>query len=103
MSTSQADVAQHQRVTPPASLTDQPLTPPLTDKKPFAGALRVIALFFREIQEGKNTTRDTQIEFALAEGQYGHIETTLQQDDVLSGHVQDKIRFVDLRLREHHS
>ncbi|KAI2479408.1 hypothetical protein Ptr902_08673 [Pyrenophora tritici-repentis] len=92
MSTSQADVAQHQHVTPPPSLTDQPLTPPLTDKKPFAGALHVIALF-REIQEGRNTTRDTQIEFELAEGEYDHIERTLQQDHVLWGYVQDKIRY----------
>ncbi|KAF1952620.1 hypothetical protein CC80DRAFT_527689 [Byssothecium circinans] len=68
-----ADVAQHQRATPPPSLTDQPLTPPLADKK--------------------NITRDTQIEFELAEGEYSHIERTLQQDDVLSGYVQDKIRY----------
>ncbi|KAA8627250.1 Z1 domain containing protein [Pyrenophora tritici-repentis] len=92
MSTSQADVVQRQHVTPPPSLTDQPLTPPLTDKKPFAGALHVIALF-REIQQGRNTTRDTQIEFELAEGEYDHIERTLQQDHVLWGYVQDKIRY----------
>jgi hypothetical protein len=99
MSTSQADVAQHHHVTPPPSLTDQPSTPPLTDKKPFAGALRVIALF-KEIQAGRNIKQDTQIDFKLAEGEYGHIERTLQQDDVLSGYVQDKIRLVDLRHGE---
>ncbi|KAH5618965.1 hypothetical protein HBI23_245930 [Parastagonospora nodorum] len=92
MSTSQADVTQHQRVTPPPFLTDQPLTPPLTDKKPSAGALRVIALL-RDIQEGRSITGDTKIEFELAEGDYAHIERTLQQDDVLSGYVQNKIRY----------
>jgi hypothetical protein len=37
-STSQTDVMQHQNVTPPPKFTDQPLTPTLTDKKPFAEA-----------------------------------------------------------------
>ncbi|KAF1841541.1 uncharacterized protein K460DRAFT_388461 [Cucurbitaria berberidis CBS 394.84] len=92
MSTSQGGVAQHQHVTQPPSTTDQPLTPLLTDKKPFAGALRVIALF-RDIQAGRITKRDTQVEFQLAEGEYGHIERTLRRDDVLSGYVQDKIRY----------
>ena len=78
------------------------MTPPLTDKKPFAGALHVIALF-REILQGRNTTRDTQIEFELAEGEYDHIERTLQQDHVLWGYVQDKIRFVNLGHGEDHS
>jgi hypothetical protein len=84
------------------SLTDQPLTPPLTDKKPFAGAVRVTALL-RDLQKGRNTTSDTQIEFELTEEDYRHIERILQQDEALSGYVEDKIRFVDLRHREDHS
>jgi hypothetical protein len=102
MSTSQARVAQHQRVTPPQSLIKQPLTPPSTDKKLFAGALRVIALF-KDIQQGRHTTRDTQIEFKLAEGEYDYIERTLQQDDELWGFAQNKIRFVSFRHPKGHS
>jgi hypothetical protein len=79
MSISQADVMKHPDVTPPPRFTDQPLTPPLTDKKPFAGALRVIALF-RQIHAGIDTERDARIEFQLAEGEYDQIESTLQQD-----------------------
>jgi hypothetical protein len=102
MSKSQAGVAQRQHVTPPPSLIEQPLTPPLTDKKLFAGALPVIALF-RDIQAGRNIRQETHIEFQLAEGEYGHIENTLRQDDVLSGYVHDKIRLVDRRHCEDHS
>ncbi|KAF2021774.1 hypothetical protein BU24DRAFT_457712 [Aaosphaeria arxii CBS 175.79] len=80
MSTSQADLTQYPRVTPPQSIADQPLTPPKTDKKAIAGALR--------------------IEFRLVEGEYGLIEKTLQQDNVLSGYVQDKIRSVNFRYYE---
>lgn len=103
MSTLQEDVVQHQRVTPPSSLIDrQPLTPPLTDKKPFAEAIRVVA-FFREILEGRNTTRDRLVEFKLAEGDYAHIERTLRQDDELWGFAQNKIRFVDIKHGENYS
>jgi hypothetical protein len=91
MSISQADETQYQHVTPPSSFTSQPLTPPLTDKRPSAGALRVIALF-RQIQAGRNTKQGTWIEFQLAQGEYDEIESTLWQDDVLSGFVKDKIR-----------
>jgi len=86
MSMSQADVTKHQDVTPPSSFTDQPLTPPLTDKKPYAGALHVIALF-KQIQSGIDAEQDARTEFQLAEGEYDQIESILQQDDVLSGYV----------------
>ena len=91
MSMSQADVTQHQHVTPPSSFTNQPLTPPSTDKKPLGAPLRVIALF-RQIQEGRSSEQGTWIEFQLARGDYKEIESTLQQDDVLGGYVKDKIR-----------
>ncbi|KAF9733735.1 hypothetical protein PMIN01_08078 [Paraphaeosphaeria minitans] len=74
---SQADLMKHQNVTPPPTFTDQPLTPPLTDKKPFAEAHR------------------------LADGEYDQIESTLQQNDVLSGYVDEKIRRVaDVAFRD---
>jgi hypothetical protein len=91
MSISPADVKQHQHITPPSSFTNQPLTPPLTDKRPFTGPFHVIALF-RQIQAGRNTKQGTWIEFRLTQGEYDEIESTLQQDDVLSGFVKDKIR-----------
>ena len=91
MSTSQADVMQPRAVTPPPRFTDQPLTPPLTDKKPFTEAPRVIALF-RHIHSGGIAERDAQTDFQLADGEYDQIESTLQQDDVLSGYVEEKIR-----------
>ncbi|KAF2001250.1 hypothetical protein P154DRAFT_490637 [Amniculicola lignicola CBS 123094] len=90
MSISQADVTQH--IAPPSRFTNEPLTPPLTDKKLFAGALRVIA-FFRHIQAGENIKQGPWIEFQLAQGEYDEIERTLQQDDVLAGYVKDKIRY----------
>jgi hypothetical protein len=90
MSISQAVVAQD-RITPPSSFTDEPLTPPLTDKKPFATAPRIIA-FFRHIQAGRNTNQRPWIEFQLVRGEYDEIVRTLQEDDVLAGYVKDKIR-----------
>ncbi|KAF2804388.1 uncharacterized protein BDZ99DRAFT_397834 [Mytilinidion resinicola] len=92
MATSQADITQHRHVTPPSRSTNQPLTPPLTDKKPFTEAPRVIAQF-RQIQAGRDTGREPWKEFELAQGEYDQIEMTLQQDDVLSGYVEDKIRY----------
>ena len=91
MSTSHANIMQRQTVTPPPRFTDHPLTPPLTDKKPFTEAPRVIALF-RQIHSEGIAERDTQTEFQLAIGEYDQIESTLQQDDVLSGYVEEKIR-----------
>ncbi|KAF2788653.1 hypothetical protein K505DRAFT_255056 [Melanomma pulvis-pyrius CBS 109.77] len=82
----------HQNVTPPPRFTDQPLTPPLTDKKPFAVAHRVIALF-RQIYAKSDAERDARTEFQLADGEYDQIQSTLQQDDVLSGYVDEKIRY----------
>lgn len=99
MSTSRVNLTQHRNVTPPSNFTDQPLTPPLTDQKPFTEARRIIA-HFRQIQEGKNTGGESLREFQLVKGEYEQIERTLQQDDVLAGCVKDKIRLVDLRDRE---
>lgn len=89
MSISQADVMKHQNVTPPPRFTDQSLTPPLTDKKPFAVAHRVVALF-RHIYAGSK--RDAETEFQLADGEYDQIQSTVQQDNELSGFVDNKIR-----------
>ncbi|KAH5617514.1 hypothetical protein HBI23_255100, partial [Parastagonospora nodorum] len=36
---------------------------------------------------------DTRIDFQLAEGEYGQIASALQSDDVLSGYVEEKIRY----------
>ncbi|KAF7513922.1 hypothetical protein GJ744_006536 [Endocarpon pusillum] len=92
MSISPEDVEQHQHVTPPSSFTNQPLTPPLTDKTPFTTALRVIALF-RQIQAGRDTKQRPWTVFQLAPGEYDEIESTLQQDDELSRFVDAKIRY----------
>jgi hypothetical protein len=91
MSISQANIAQNQHLTPPLSFTSEPLTPPLTDKKPSATALRVIALL-QDIQAGRDTEQRTWIEFQLAQGGYDTIERAFQEDDVLAGYVKDKIR-----------
>lgn len=92
---SQVDGTKHHHVTPPSSIINQPLTPPLTDKKSFAEAVRVIALF-RQIQAGTHTNQDPWIEFQLTQGEYGQIENTLRQDGALWGFVEDKIRSVGL-------
>lgn len=83
---------QDQHATPPSSFTQQPLTPPPTDKKPSAEARRVITLF-RHIQAGRDTGGDTWAEFQLATGEFDQLQSTLQQDGVLSGFVKDKIRY----------
>jgi len=74
------------------SQANHPLTPP-TDKKQFAQAHRVIALF-REIRAGRHIKRHPWTEFQLAEGEYDEIERQLERDEVLSGYVKDKIRCV---------
>jgi hypothetical protein len=101
MSKLQPDLTQHQRVTPPSSFTHQPLTPPLTDRKPLAGARRVIALF-SQIQAGTHPNQGSWTEFQLAQGEFDQIEDTLRQDSVLRGFVEDKIRLVNLQDREDH-
>lgn len=91
MPISQTALIKHQNVTPPPRFIDDLLTPPSTAKKPFAEAHRVIALF-KQIHAGTDAERDARTEFQLAEGEYDQIESTLQQDDVLSGYVDEKIR-----------
>ncbi|KAL5121486.1 hypothetical protein ACEQ8H_000558 [Pleosporales sp. CAS-2024a] len=91
MSTSQADLMQNQALRLPLRFTEQSLTPPSTDKKPFTEAPRVLALF-RQIYSGV-AEREPRTEFQLADGEYDQIESTLQQDDLLSGYVEDKIRY----------
>ncbi|KAF2787057.1 hypothetical protein K505DRAFT_288605 [Melanomma pulvis-pyrius CBS 109.77] len=91
MSIPQAVVAQD-HLTPPSSFTDEPLTPPLTDKRPFDTALRVIELF-RQIQAGRNPDQGTLVEFQLGQAGYDALESALEQDHVLSGYVKDKIRY----------
>ncbi|KAF2181492.1 hypothetical protein K469DRAFT_691976 [Zopfia rhizophila CBS 207.26] len=80
-----------EQVTPPSSFINPPLTPPPTDKKPFAQARRVIALF-KDIQAGKNTKQDPWAEFQLVPGDYDEIERLLSHDKALSGFVKDKLR-----------
>ena len=102
MSGSQVNTTKDPHATPPSSFTDQPLTPLLTDKKLFAKAPRVIALF-RQIQAGRNTKQGTLKEFKLIQGEYDWIKNALQQDEVLSGYVRDKIRLVEVRDCEDNS
>ncbi|KAL5399739.1 hypothetical protein PMIN02_000443 [Paraphaeosphaeria minitans] len=96
MSTSEPNVTQHRHVTPPSRSTNQPLTPPLTDKKPFTEAPRIIALF-RRAQAGIYAEQEPWNEFILATGEYDQIERTLLQDAKLSGYVRStrstEIRF----------
>jgi hypothetical protein len=82
-----------QNVTPASSFTKQPLTPPPTDKKPFAQALRIIALF-RDRQAGRDTKQDPWTEFQLVPGEYAEVERLLSHDEALSGFVENKIRYV---------
>ena len=93
MSTSQASITQNPNITPPSSFANHPLTPPPTDEKQFAQVHRVIALF-EEIRAGKHIKRHPWTEFRLVEGDYNEIERQLEQDEVLSGYVKDKIRCV---------
>jgi hypothetical protein len=53
---------QDQHVTPPSSFTQQPLTPPPTDKKHFTEAPRVIA-HFKDIKAGRDTGDEPLKEF----------------------------------------
>lgn len=93
MSSSQAPITQNLNITPPSSFANHPLTPPPTDEKQFAQVHRVIALF-EEIRAGRHIKRHPWTEFQLAEGDYDEIERQLEQDEVLSGYVKDKIRCV---------
>jgi hypothetical protein len=102
MSMMQANTNEHKHVTPPPRFPNQPPTPPLTDKKPFAEAPRVLALF-RRIQAGNYIEQGTVRDFELAQGEYDHIESTLQQEEVLPGYVKNRIRSAHLRDREDHS
>ena len=79
--------------TPPSSFVNTPLTPPPTDRKPFAQACQVIALF-RARQSGKQTKQDSWIEFQLVPKEYAEIERLLSCDKPLLGYVKDKIRHV---------
>lgn len=92
MSTSRDDLTRHRHVTPPSIFKGQPLTPPLTVEKLYTEAPRIIALF-RQIQAGRATAGEPLKEFQLVQGEYEQIERTLLQDNVLSGHVRDKIRY----------
>jgi hypothetical protein len=91
MSTSQTPLTQYQHITPPSSFESPPLTPPPTDKKPFAQAHRVIA-FFKDIRAGRHIKQQPWTEFLLASGDYDEIERQLGRDEPLSGYVKDKIR-----------
>jgi hypothetical protein len=99
MSMMQANAKEHKHVTPPPRFPNQPPTPPLTDKKPFAEAPRVLKLF-KEIRAGIDTKQRTWEEFELTSGEYDQIKSALHQDNALSGYVQDKIRLVDFRQCE---
>lgn len=98
MLTSQPD-AQARTITPPLKSFAQPLTPPLTDKKPFTGASRVIA-HFREIQAGRDTGHGPWKVFRLAKGEFDEIERRLQQDNELLRFVKYKLRLVRREPRD---
>ena len=66
------------------------------------GGVWLSLTLFRDIQAGRDTNQDTWIEFQLADGEYDQIESTLQQDGVLSEFVEKKIRWVDFRDRDNH-
>jgi hypothetical protein len=83
-------------ITPPASFTSAPLTPPPTDEKTFTQASRVIA-HFKDIQAGRHTRHDPWTLFQLSEREYEVIEYRLKQDESLFGYVKDKIRCVTCR------
>jgi hypothetical protein len=68
-----------------------PLTPPPIDKKSFAQARQVVALF-RDRQARKHT-KQAWIEFQLALGEYAGIGRLLSCDEALSGYVKEKIRY----------
>ena len=84
---------QDQHVTPPSNFTQQPLTPPPTDKKPFAQAQGVVALLTAR-QAGSHTKQDLWTEFLLAPGEYAEVERLLSHNKALSGYVNDKIQYV---------
>ncbi|KAF1346434.1 hypothetical protein EJ07DRAFT_185554 [Lizonia empirigonia] len=81
-----------QKITPPSSFAEPPLTPPPTDEKPFAQAPRVIALF-HEIRAGKHSNRDPWTEFSLVPGEYDKLQRLLEREEELLGFVEDKIRY----------
>jgi hypothetical protein len=81
-----------QKITPPSSFAEPPLTPPPTDEKPFAQAPRVIALF-HDIRAGKHSNRDPWKEFSLVPGEYDKLQRLLEQDEELLGFVKNKIRY----------
>lgn len=83
---------QNEQATPPSSFVDTPLTPPPTDKKSFAQARQVVA-FFKDRQAGKHIEQDW-IAFRLGPGEYAEIERLLSCEEVLSGYVKNKIRYV---------
>ncbi|KAI4943375.1 hypothetical protein J4E91_009574 [Alternaria rosae] len=81
-----------QKITPPSSFAEPPLTPPPTDEKPFAQAPRVIALF-DEIRAGKHSNRDPWTEFSLVSGEFDRVQRLLDQDEELRRFGEDKIRY----------
>ncbi|RMZ73118.1 recQ family helicase [Pyrenophora seminiperda CCB06] len=86
-----------QHITLPSSFTQQPLMHPPTEKRPFAQAQQVIALF-RDKMAGTHREQDPWKEFQLAPGEYTEIERLLSLDEELWGYVDDKVRHTTLYL-----
>ncbi|OAL53034.1 hypothetical protein IQ07DRAFT_669743 [Pyrenochaeta sp. DS3sAY3a] len=82
-------------LSPPGLTNQENVVQPLTstrDMKPFAEARNVVALF-RRIEAGKDTEGET-FDFQLDEGGFDQIQSLLEQDPVLWGFVDDKIRLI---------
>lgn len=91
----------HQRITPPSSLKEPPLTPPPTDKKTYTQAPHVIKLI-KDRAAGRSIKQQPETELQLAEfqlapGEYEEILHQLSRDESLWEFVQTKLRYVGLR------
>ncbi|KAK4996010.1 hypothetical protein LTR66_004285 [Elasticomyces elasticus] len=92
MSASQNTSKDQQRITPPSSFVNPPLTPPPTKEKAFVQVARVLQLF-RDRKAGRPTRRDPWTRFQLASGEYDDIQRQIERDESLHGYIEDKIRY----------
>lgn len=98
MSTSQTHKNDYQPITPPLSFMDPPLTPPPPDGKTFTQAPRVLKLF-KDRAAGRSIKQHPWTEFQLAPGEYEEILHQVSRDAFLDWYVQEKIRYVGLRIK----
>ncbi|KAK5011711.1 hypothetical protein BJ546DRAFT_690914 [Cryomyces antarcticus] len=81
-----------QRITPPSSFVNPPLTPPPTGEKAFVQAARVVQLF-RDRKAGRPIRLDPWTRFQLIPGEYSEIQSRIERDESLRGYTRDKIRY----------